>query len=125
MTRRVMIVEDDKEIRDSIVELFEDEGYGIEVASNGEAALTVLRGATELPGVVLLDLMMPDMDGFQFRAEQLKDPRLAQVPILLMSAGADLADKASRLGAQGYLRKPFRDLDQILTMVDRFFASAT
>jgi CheY-like chemotaxis protein len=115
-----MIVEDDVEIRDSIVELLQDDGYATTMADSGGEALEQLRTAAELPGVVLLDLMMPDMDGFQFRAEQLKDAKLAAVPVVVMSAGADLVEKANRLQAHGYLRKPFGDLDEILAMVQRF-----
>jgi two-component system response regulator MprA len=121
MKGEVLIVEDDREIRASIVELLEDEGYRVAVAESGAVALESLRGAVTLPGLLLLDLMMPDMDGFQFRAEQLKDERLAPIPVVLMTAGFDLAAKAKQLQVQGYLRKPFPDLDAILEMIRRFF----
>lgn len=56
--------------------------------------------------MILLDLMMPVMDGFQFRAEQEKDERLAQIPVLLMTADSNAEIKAMEIGAKGYLRKP-------------------
>jgi two-component system, chemotaxis family, chemotaxis protein CheY len=121
MSRRLLIVEDDAEIRASIAELFEAEGYEISMAEDGREALELLRRESEPPGLILLDLMMPTMDGFEFRAEQQKDARLAAIPVLLMSAGGDLGAKAAALGTKGYLKKPFGDLDAILDAVARAF----
>jgi CheY-like chemotaxis protein len=119
--KRVFIVEDDADIRDSVSELLESEGYGVATAVNGREALEQLRGAAELPGVILLDLMMPDMDGFQFREQQLADDRLRDIPVVLMSAGGELAAKAKTLGAAAHLKKPFFDLDTILQTLAQFF----
>jgi CheY-like chemotaxis protein len=119
--KRVLIAEDDREIRESVAELLESEGYEVIPAENGRRALEVLRAGGEQPGLILLDLMMPELDGFQFRAEQRKDPSLAGIPVLLMSAGGDLAAKAGQLGAAGYLKKPFIDIESILETVARFF----
>jgi CheY-like chemotaxis protein len=66
--------------------------------------------------------MMPGMDGYRFRAEQKLDPRLCDIPILLMTAGGDVHGKADELGAAGYLKKPFKDIDLILTEVAKFCA---
>src|SRR5688572_14376430 len=119
--KHVLIVEDDREIRESVAELLDAEGYQVSLAENGRTALDLIRSGAELPQLILLDLMMPDLDGFQFRDAQRKDPALAGIPVLLMSAGGDLPSKASQLGAAGFLKKPFSDIDAILATVAKFF----
>ena len=81
----VLIVDDDSAVRTALKELFETEGYAVAVASNGRAALNHL-GAGLRPCVVLLDLMMPVMDGWDFRTEQLKDPALKEIPVFIITA---------------------------------------
>jgi CheY-like chemotaxis protein len=121
LRRRLLIVEDAEEIRTTMAELLAAEGYEVQAAANGREALTLLASAKleELPHLILLDLMMPTMDGAQFRAEQRKHPQLAKIPVLLMTAGGDIEGKAIDLGACGYLKKPFKDIDTILHTIDR------
>jgi len=119
--RHVLVAEDDVEIRSSVKELLESEGYVVSAVGSGRAALELLRKGGELPQLILLDLMMPDVDGFAFREHQRNDAAIAGIPVLLMSAGGDLPAKAGQLGAAGYLRKPFLDLETILKTVARFF----
>lgn len=121
MNRRVAIVEDDTEIRELVAEFLESEGYTAMPAANGRQALELLSRAAALPGVILLDVMMPHMNGDDFRSAQRADPRLSPIPIVVMSAGADLAVKAKTLEAAGVLKKPFVDLETILATVSRFF----
>jgi CheY-like chemotaxis protein len=121
VSKAILVVEDDADIRDSMEELLGDEGYQVVSAVHGLDALTRLRAAAELPGLILLDLMMPEMDGYAFRAEQLKDPKLSGIPVVLMSAGGDLDNKAKQLSAQGVLKKPFRDLELIFSTIAKFF----
>ncbi len=121
MSRSILIVEDDRDIRESIEELLRDEGYQVISTVHGLDALRKLRAMSELPRLILLDLMMPEMDGFTFRAEQLKDPKLAAIPVVLMSAGGELEAKAKQLSAQGVLKKPFRDLELIFSTIAKFF----
>jgi CheY-like chemotaxis protein len=64
--------------------------------------------------------MMPELDGYQFRKEQVKDPRLTEIPVVVMTAWADIESKAMQIGAKGYLKKPFVDIDTILSMVEKF-----
>ena len=97
-SNRILIVEDAIDIRQLLQQLFELEGYTVDVASNGMEALTLLQSQSELPRVILLDLMMPVMDGFQFRELQVKDPRLASIPVLLMTADANIVTKTQKLG---------------------------
>ncbi len=114
--RKVFIVEDDQVIRQCLVQLLEMEGYSVECVSNGQEGLDALRAAEALPDVVVLDLMMPVKDGFAFREEQMADPRLAQIPVIVMSADGRLTEKLDRLRTQNYLRKPV-DIDVFLRKV--------
>jgi CheY-like chemotaxis protein len=118
----VMVVEDDYAIRETLRELLEDEGYHVTPASNGAEALARLRG-DGTPRLILLDLMMPVMDGWAFRSAIEKDPRLAGIPVVLLSADNGLAQKAGALHVQGYLAKPF-ELDQLLSTVERYAEAA-
>jgi CheY-like chemotaxis protein len=93
---RVLIVEDDLDTRRMMQEFLELEGYAVVTAGNGLEALERLREWR--PCVILLDLMMPVMDGFTFRAHQLQDPDLATIPVLCISAIYSHADVSARLG---------------------------
>ncbi|MDB4946889.1 MAG: response regulator [Labilithrix sp.] len=116
MKRRVLVVEDDRDIRETLEEVLVAEGYTVEVASNGQEALERLRAAEPLPNLILLDLMMPVKDGLAFREEQQRDPLLAEVPIVIMSADAHIEEKRRRMHVDAAIRKPF-DIDLMLQMV--------
>lgn len=103
---KVLIVEDEKDIRESLSELLEAEGFVVSLAENGRAALDCLGEATALPNVILLDLMMPEMDGEQFRREQLADARFAPIPIVIMSAAREIIEAGARMRAFAVLKKP-------------------
>ena len=109
--RGILIVEDDDTVRAALKTLLEGEGYSVACAADGREALDRLRQA-EPPALILLDLVMGGMDGWQFRREQELDPALAAIPVVVVSATADLARSAASLGAAGYLHKPvgFEDL---------------
>src|SRR5512137_690369 len=81
---RILVVEDDRDMREALVEVLRLEGYEVEAAGNGADGLELAR--RHRPDVILLDLMMPIMSGWEFRAAQLKDARLAAVPVIVMSA---------------------------------------
>jgi CheY-like chemotaxis protein len=104
--RTVLIVEDDVDVRDALMETLTDCGYVPVAAANGREALDLLRARTSQPSLILLDIMMPVMDGRQFRAAQLEDPELAAIPVVVLSAHANAADLARQMGACGYLKKP-------------------
>src|SRR4051794_32625764 len=78
---RVLVVEDDASIRDALAQLLASEGYAVDTSENGARALDRLRSAAA-PDVIVLDLRMPVMDGWQFRAEQRRDPDLASIPVI-------------------------------------------
>jgi CheY-like chemotaxis protein len=103
----VMIVEDDDEIRELLAEMLADGGYEVSTARNGEEALALLRSSPR-PGVILLDLMMPVMDGWQMRAEMLADPALADIPVVVVSGAADLGGDGHALKASRVLTKPVK-----------------
>src|SRR5262245_23937995 len=104
----VFVVDDDTAIRDSLADLLSDEGYSVRTAKNGLDALTQLRQAgTPKPCLILLDLMMPVMTGPQFYAEQQRDPTLSPIPVVVISADANIRQKALPAGGE-YLAKPIR-----------------
>ena len=100
---RLLLVEDDVSIRMALADMLVDEGFAVTIAVNGRAALEELRRSPP-PDVIVLDLMMPVMDGWEFRVEQRSDPLLSTIPLLAMSA--DLSAKARAIAADGYVRKP-------------------
>ena len=116
-TKHILIVDDSKDIHGLLGVFFAGEGYEISVAETGMQALELLRKSPLLPDLILLDLMMPVMDGYGFRAEQEKDARLAEIPVVIMTAGADAKVSALRAKAHGFLKKPFSDLELLLATV--------
>ena len=102
----VLIIEDDEDIRASLMDLLEDHGYLPLGASHGREALDLLGVAAHLPCLIVLDLMMPIMDGVTFREEQLRNPHLSSIPTILISAYKDMTETANALNANGHLPKP-------------------
>lgn len=109
----VLVIEDDRETRELLAHCLEHSGIPVVMASNGKEGLE--RLACDEPSVVLLDLMMPVMDGEQFRQAQLRDSRLSRVPTILMTAVHNAAERAKALGV-GLLPKPF-NLDELVWVV--------
>lgn len=103
--KRVLIVEDEEATREMLAMLLESEGYAVAAAANGEEALSSLR-QRERPDVILLDLMMPVMDGWQFRRIQRRDPALGDIPVIIVSAAGDIGQTAVALSAASFLEKP-------------------
>lgn len=101
-SRSILLVEDDEIVRRAIQMVLEWEGYQVECASNGQEALDTLRGGSR-PALILLDVMMPVLDGEQFRQEQLRDPRIASIPVIVVSA----ASFAEAVNAVHHIHKPF------------------
>ncbi len=114
----VMIVEDDLDVRESLAEVLEDAEYRPFAAANGKEALEWLRTVPQKPCVILLDMMMPVMDGWEFRALQREDPDLGSIPVIVLTAHANL-QQTTELAAAACLKKPVR-LDALLATVKRF-----
>jgi CheY-like chemotaxis protein len=121
MNKFVLVVDDDQAIRESLCELLEDEGHRAIGAANGREALDILR-RDDRPCVILLDIMMPVMDGPTFRAEQLKDPSLSTIPVAVITAAG--ASAAASLNPGALLLKPL-SMDSVLQIVDRFCPHVT
>jgi CheY-like chemotaxis protein len=112
----VLIVEDDEDLREMMAQMLTLEGFESAAVANGREALEYLHAA-EKPDVILLDLMMPVMDGWEFRRQQQADPAIAPVPVIVLSA-LDQA-RASTLEADAFLKKPL-DFDHLLSLARNY-----
>jgi len=111
----ILVVEDDRDIRDSIAEILEDEGYRVATAADGELGLRHLA-EEELPSLILLDLLMPRVDAAGFREAQMREPLWAAIPTVIMSADLQTARKAHELSATAGVCKPVK-LEELLAVV--------
>jgi CheY-like chemotaxis protein len=116
--RSVLVVEDDPDIAEVLTMLLPSLGYEAIAARNGAEALRLLEEVAA-PCLILLDLMMPVMNGWDFRAEQLRDPELAKIPVVVMTGAGIPPEKMEPLGADGYLRKPI-ELEVLAEVVARW-----
>ncbi len=116
---KILIVEDDEAIASAIAGLLRDEGYAVAPVRDGRTALAALRAGGEATGLVLLDMSMPVMNGWEFREEQMRDPALASVPVVVCTADSDAERKAAEVGAVDWLRKPI-DPERLLAVVERY-----
>lgn len=118
----VLIVDDEYDIRETLTEALADNGFKPYAVANGVEALAYLRAQASLPSVILLDMRMPIMDGADFRREQLADPALGSIPVIVLTANLDIRSMAASLGAAGFLRKPVR-LDPLLALLRQHVAA--
>jgi CheY-like chemotaxis protein len=118
----ILVIDDETSIRDVLTEVLEDEGYGVVTAANGLEAISVLRQSSEPPCVILLDLMMPVMTGWEFRKEQQQDPALAAIPVVVLSATQNIKKEATTLGAAAHIPKPINFVT-LLATVERYCAA--
>lgn len=115
----VVIVDDDALIRDALCMVLEDQGWCCLQAANGAMGLELLRGLEVLPHLILLDLTMPVMNGWEFRREQMADHRLAAVPTLILTAVGDVRAGSLDLDPEKILRKPL-DLGLLLATAKQY-----
>ena len=111
----ILIVDDDPDIRDSLREVLEDEGYTVNTVGNGREALDYLHRSPR-PCVILLDLMMPVMDGWQFRREQKQDPAIATIPLIVITA---TGKRPVLIDADELVMKPL-DLGRLFEAIERY-----
>lgn len=116
--KRILVVEDDTSIRELLVELLESEGYSVTSAINGLEGLKLLESG-EKPNLILMDLMMPVMDGYTFRSEQLNNLEWAKIPTVVMSAEANAREKMKAYNITAFLSKPV-ELEIILDTVAKY-----
>jgi CheY-like chemotaxis protein len=105
--RSILVVEDDADSRETFCALLDDAGYDCVAVENGREALDFLR-SHDRPFAILLDLMMPTMDGWQFRREQASDPALEDIPLVVVSAAKLARNSALQFGAELFLLKPIQ-----------------
>lgn len=122
MASLILVVDDDDDFRLTCIEALMTAGYRANGAANGIEALALLRSGGELPGMIVLDLMMPEMDGYDFRDAQLHDARLAPIPVLVMTAGGQPA--TDRLVGATFLSK-LAPLPKLFAVVERLLTRAT
>lgn len=113
---QVLVVEDDPDIRAAVAETLALEGYRVSQAANGSEGLT--RARSEHPDVILLDLMMPVMDGWGFRAQQEADPSISGIPVVVVTACPPQDSRLRTLRPTALLHKPF-NLDDLVDVVRR------
>jgi CheY-like chemotaxis protein len=118
----ILVVEDDADIRSALCAILEDEGYRVARAANGQEALGLLHAGLR-PSVILLDLMMPVMDGSDFRAAQLREPELASIPVVVLTADGRFQEAAETLAAAAAFAKPF-ELKLLLRVLERLSTPA-
>jgi two-component system, chemotaxis family, chemotaxis protein CheY len=112
----ILVVDDDPDILEALSEILEAEGFEIRRARNGKEALERLE--PDPPQLILLDLMMPVMDGWEFAQRMRQRPTFSGIPIIVLSADRNVGSKALDIGAVGHLAKPF-ELNDLLEMVRR------
>ena len=115
----VLIIDDDAGIRQLVALYLGHKGVASAAAANGQEALDQLQNAAASPDFILLDLMMPVMDGASFRQAQRANPRLASIPVVVMSAAENLEAQAPALTADAYLPKPI-DFDSLAALIERY-----
>jgi CheY-like chemotaxis protein len=111
----ILIIEDEQTIRETLKESLELEGYPVVTAKNGREGLDLIENSVN-PCLILLDLMMPVMNGFEFLASQEKNKKIAPIPVVIVSA---FPEQAQKVKANGFVKKPI-DLDHLLTFIKRY-----
>jgi len=119
----VLVVEDDDDIRESLVDVLTEYGHVVHAVTNGAEAIVWLEQAATMPGLILLDLMMPVMDGFVFRAMQRTHARWASIPVVVLSAHAASETRREELQANAVFKKPL-GVSAIRDIVDQHCQNA-
>jgi two-component system chemotaxis response regulator CheY len=113
---KILVVEDDPDLGDTLCDTLAMSGYRAAYAADGIAALELLRNGADLPDLILLDLMLPRMDGWGFREAQLGDKRLKDIPVVVLSAAGEIVKP---INADYLLRKPVTS-EMLLATIERF-----
>lgn len=119
----LLLIDDNRDLRESLMEFLALHGHTVQMAENGMDALELLRSWKIPPELILLDLMMPILDGWTFLAERRRDPRLAIVPVVIMSGSRGITSRAKAAGAAAVMHKPFPPED-LLPIIAQYLAAA-
>ncbi|HWB78945.1 MAG TPA: response regulator [Nannocystaceae bacterium] len=119
----ILVVDDDADIRETLIELIRDQGYDAIGAADGREALNRLRRGDTKPCLILLDLMMPKMDGWEFRQAQSTDPALADIPVVVISAYRN-SHRGANLDAVDHLHKPVQ-MESLVELIHRHCPAPT
>ena len=122
MNKRVLVVDDDDDIQALLQMILESEDYEVVTAGDGLLALNELEKST--PDLILLDLMMPRMDGYTFAKELRQRKRQPTIPIIVLSADVNAKQKVEQMGADSYITKPF-DIGSLLDKISHFMEHFT
>jgi two-component system chemotaxis response regulator CheY len=117
MMDQILVVDDDTDIRETLAQILEFEGFQVVCACNGQEAMAQLEHLK--PSLILLDLMMPVMNGYEFRIAQKLKPEIAGIPVIILSADGNVQQKAAAAEVSCYLKKPI-ELDTLLSAIRRF-----
>ncbi|HVM98241.1 MAG TPA: response regulator [Candidatus Acidoferrales bacterium] len=115
----ILVVDDDDAIREALALVLELRGYPAVAVANGAQALKVLDEGLR-PCLIVLDLMMPEMDGIEFRQRQCENPEIADIPVVMLSAAESVEHYANLLRAEVYLRKPLFEFDKLFEVVAHY-----
>ena len=118
----ILLLEDHDDFREQVQEYLQQAGYRVTGCSSAVEALTVLQGGTRV-NLILLDLMMPGVTGFQFRSEQRADANLRDIPVVVLTGGQHPSDYHANLHAVAYLQKPV-DMEVVLDLVKKYCGPA-
>jgi CheY-like chemotaxis protein len=116
----ILLVEDEPDLRTDLAFLLEDEGYRVRTAAHGTEALALLEGGAR-PALIVLDLMMPEMDGWETRARLRTAPALASIPIVILSGVANDEEEIAALAVAAYVTKPI-SVRQLCVIIERTLA---
>jgi CheY-like chemotaxis protein len=120
----VLVVDDDRDLRDALCGALEESGFSAVGVSDGRAALQYLKNGNQKPALILLDWMMPVLSGGEFREQQLQDPQIADIPVIVISAHVKADLFGVSLGIEMLLRKPF-PLGELISQVERYATKRT
>jgi len=115
----ILIIEDSRDEREAMTLTLQVEGYNVVAVAEGREALDYMRGAAPPPCMILLDLVMAGMNGWEFRAEQLRDSRLSPIPVIVSSGDGRVIERAFALGITEYSEKPI-DFGALLGLVAHY-----
>jgi len=122
MNHEILIVEDDSALREALAQILSDEGYELLSARDGLEAVNCLKKGNR-PDIILLDLSMPVVNGWEFRMFQKRDPELARIPVVLITAGGYTQEEVAWLEPAALIPKPV-DLTLLLSVIQRFCANS-